>query len=413
MHSRSFQRTLCFFFLIVILNFSSSQHPPSLRSFSEIKYSPNSSQNLGGNSSPSLTCLVDSNLEVFAGDQIWINWSVKYGIGNSFFIEQISDKGQLIIGFGVINKDLEILSYLVNTTVPGSYTIRIHIYNSTASSQDSTNLIVTEQESLSLPIALIWIVGSVAVITDATALIYWRAKSKGKRNLDNSFNHSATVPEESQFQDEEDQIFLSSTHISHILFLRGLQPKIEHVETFKEIKDAKNIEEIVLKQISSNLGKMSFFNSRVDFQKSILFVTLISFPFANLFLCIISDVGLHPSFINSIGLTTKKLLRDNKIPLQNLKILSEFLNAILHLDRSRTFDVSADTKLMVLKNSPAWQSSRESSSFLSSDQIKQLDIDIAALNVGQLLDMGVFLEKVRREMDLYNKETRRIDQLDE
>ncbi len=413
MHSRSFQRTLCFFFLIVILNFSSSQHPPSLRSFSEIKYSPNSSQNLAGNSSPSLTCLVDSNLEVFAGDQIWINWSVKYGIGNSFFIEQISDKGQLIIGFGVINKDLEILSYLVNTTVPGSYTIRIHIYNSTASSQDSTNLIVTEQESLSLPIALIWIVGSVAVITDATALIYWRAKSKGKRNLDNSFNHSATVPEESQFQDEEDQIFLSSTHISHILFLRGLQPKIEHVVTFKEIKDAKNIEEIVLKQISSNLGKMSFFNSRVDFQKSILFVTLISFPFANLFLCIISDVGLHPSFINSIGLTTKKLLRDNKIPLQNLKILSEFLNAILHLDRSRTFDVSADTKLMVLKNSPAWQSSRESSSFLSSDQIKQLDIDIAALNVGQLLDMGVFLEKVRREMDLYNKETRRIDQLDE
>lgn len=359
---------------------------------------PASAQASGGSTAPVITPLANNELAAIMDQQVWVNWSVQGGAGATYDVYQIADKAAIRLTFGTLTSNDTQINCLANTTQAGSFTITLQVITDTSTSQDSIHLIVAENTAIPVPLLLMWVAGSVAVATNISALIYLRKNPQGKYLREKITISSKIVPKVAQFPTEEDLVYLSSTHVSHLLVLQITPLKLLHIESFKDTERLGVLSNIMLSRIRQKKVFTTFFNAEIELLNSIAFSTCISFPAVNLGVCIIAEIAVHPTFIPFIASMVKILLQENGALAQNPPIFSQLLAESLHLNRSKDFDLSIGLKLKSLQSSPSWQNTFGSFDLLTVVQEKQIEAELGEMNLGEIQEMADFVTQMNREI---------------
>ena len=188
-----------------------------------------------------------------------------------------------------------------------------------------------------------------------------------------------------------------------MVFLQENPLKVTYIESFKDMERLGSLSEVILSRVGRKNAFQTFFNDEIELSSAIAYATCISLPAANIGLCIIAEIAVHPSFVSQVGSTLKDLLQENGVLAQHPPTLSHLLVECLHLDRSKDYDLSSTLKLNYLETSPIWQNQLISIDQFTLSQEKEIEAEIADMNLGQLQDMADFIAQMNREIKSPNK----------
>ena len=345
-----------------------------------------------------ISSLVGSDISSFQDQQLWTNWTVQGALGESFEVYQVSGNTSVVLNFGEIDSNNFQVSSQVNTSQLGSYTITLKVFDASSSNTDNIHLSITATPVMSIRSLMVWVVGSVAVATNVVAGTFWRknAKPKGPRTPETEFK---VVSSSTRYPTEEDQLYLSTTHIAQILFLQSAPPEIIHFEIFKEIERPAALHEMILKEvIKKSKERSKIDNEEIKIFDTVFYLTCLSITNLNLSIAILSNIGIHPVFISKLK-SAVGILFQNEPSLKNgIEEFAQSLTETLHLNRSFDYDLPTTLKSAILRDDYVWKTSVDEGENEGDSSLREINDDLKDMSVNKLQEMLKFMGEKWKEM---------------
>ncbi len=340
--------------------------------------------------------LVDAQIECEQEQNIWVNWSVLMAKGCSFEVRQNASGKGIYLNFGTMEGNIDVVSCMVNTSQPGSFIVYLIVWNSTSQVIDEILLTIQPKFEIIIRNVLLGVVGSVAVATNFTALVYWRKQQPiGRgRKLDRDWTLPVELARSTTKQDQlEDEIYLSTTVLVQMAFIQDGSLKILSVENFKEVQDPKVLQENALRLVmdQANQEKVKI-NQTFSLADRSFFLNYLRFADHKLAVVVISSKSLHQTFISTLRTTVADLLPTPNSANIDFTDLQLKINLILHLDRSRDYQIPVQSKIAILQKAPQWKLPLEEKEVITQGEMGQVQTDLEDMTLDEIQEMVKFLE---------------------
>ncbi|OLS13715.1 MAG: hypothetical protein RBG13Loki_2649 [Promethearchaeota archaeon CR_4] len=345
-----------------------------------------------------------TNITILQGQEYQINWTIQGGMGKNYRVTQIGEYVAISFNFGLIDTDPFPVYAPVNSSVPGSYVVRVEVYNATDSFASDVGLVIVPDPALRLQQFILIAVGSVAVATSIVAgyrVWKWHKTRRPRHLTGDTFAEGDGIH---RSLTAKEKLFLSSTEIALVAIctVPSQASPVENFtfETFQDIDQVGTWKEAIFKAITGLFSQiLPCKNIQIKINDATCFLTCIPYEHQNRGIVIVSTDILDNKFLSLIYVTTKLLTRRDPGLIDNPPEFLDKFARILHLERSYPYIFSRSSKLRSLQRSIFWTSQRDPQNDLTPPEMHELEDDLDYMTQAAVENMVAFLDRVGNEFD--------------